>query len=628
MPMRPSPFRAFIPITCLVLGISLGLPCRAEHGFVLVLVQDAQHHPVRGVEIGIEGIGGSKVTGDDGKAQLPVGAGTKEGDWLPLVILHSPPGRDLVMISPWDSRSQIPSFEDKPENFVRVVVVQRGDRAALESNSVLASLAAKINKANAPKSANDQAPREDPKANLEAVAKQYGLGPDEVDQAIRAWGAKTTDPYEAGLAALYERDFPKASAQLQDSLKQREEKLTADQKAVAQDQEQVADAAFFLGSSLYGQGKYRESAQAYERCLQLREGDPVVMSGTALSLAHSGEYARAEPLYRRALAIDEKTLGPDHPTVATVLSNLAALLQDRGDYAGAEPLLRRALAIYEKALGLDHPDVATALNNLAALLEEKGDFAGAEPMVRRAIAIHEKALGPNHPDVAANLNNLAELLQAKGDDSGAEPLYRRALAIHEKALGPDHPRVAASLNNLGVLLIAKDDYAGAEPLLRRALAINEKALGPNHPDVARVLGGLATLRQAKGDYTGAEPLFRRALAINEKALGPNHPNVALSLNNLAALLQAEGDYTRAEPLYRRALAVMEKARGPAHPDVANILENLAGFLYGKGDYARAEPLVRRALEIDTKALGTDHPSTKRIQAHLDALIDAERKKEK
>jgi tetratricopeptide (TPR) repeat protein len=584
--MRLYPFRALIPIACLVAGLSLVLPCRAEHGFALVLVQDVQHHPVRGVEIGIEGFGGSKLTGDDGKAQLAVGAGTKEGDWLPMAILHSPPGKDLVMISPWDSRSQVPSFEDKPENFIRLVVVQRGDRAALESGSVLASLAAKINKANAPKLADKSTLPQDPKENLVAVAKQYGLGPDEVDQAIRIWGAKTTDPYEAGLATLYEQDFPKASAQLQDSLRQREEKLTADQKTVAADQKQVADAAFFLGRSLYRQGKYRESAQAYGRCLQIRPDDPVVLNNTALSLQQSGDYDRAAPLLLRALAINEKALGPDDSHVATDLNNLAELLNAKGDYAGAEPLYRRALMIDEKALGLDHPDVATDLNNLAKLLYEKGDYAGAEPLYRRALAIDEKALGPDHPGVAPELNNLAALLYGKGDYSGAEPLCRRALAIDEKALGPDHPDVATGLNNLATLLYGKRDYAGAEPLYRRALSIDEKALGPDHPDVARDLNNLADLLEDKGDYAGAEPLFRRALAIDEKALGPDHPGVAIDLDNLAALL------------------------------------------YGKGDYAGAEPLLRRALSIDEKALGSDHPTTKIYQANLDALHEAEKKKEK
>ena len=72
-----------------------------------------------------------------------------------------------------------------------------------------------------------------------------------------------------------------------------------------------------------------------------------------------GRYAEAEPLYKRALAIREKALGPDHPDVAKALNNLAVLYQKQGRYAEAEPLYKRALAIREKALGPDHPDVAT-----------------------------------------------------------------------------------------------------------------------------------------------------------------------------------------------------------------------------------------------------------------------------
>jgi tetratricopeptide (TPR) repeat protein len=78
-----------------------------------------------------------------------------------------------------------------------------------------------------------------------------------------------------------------------------------------------------------------------------------------------GRYLEAEPLYKRALAIDEKSLGPDHPTVGTRLNNLAALYDIQGRYAEAEPLYKRALAIAEKALGPDQPEVGGELNNLA-----------------------------------------------------------------------------------------------------------------------------------------------------------------------------------------------------------------------------------------------------------------------
>ena len=52
---------------------------------------------------------------------------------------------------------------------------------------------------------------------------------------------------------------------------------------------------------------------------------------------------------RRALAIDEKSLGPEHPNVAIRLNNLAALLQATNRLAEAEPLMRRALAIDEQS---------------------------------------------------------------------------------------------------------------------------------------------------------------------------------------------------------------------------------------------------------------------------------------
>ncbi len=543
----------------------------AESGFLVLHVKDVQQHPVANLQIGVEGDGGSDTTDAKGKARIRLAPQSAAKSWVSLQIEKSPAGKDWVMVSPWEHRTLVPSFENETENFVEVVVVQRGDRAALESGTVLAAAVQRINKANAPKIADKQAAREDPKASLEAVAKQFGLSPEDLDQAIKAWGAKTTDPYEAGLAALYERNYSKATDDLRDSLKQREEKLASDQKA-------VADAAFFLGSSLYEQGRYRESAVAFQRCLQIRPDDTTVLNNTALSLKEGGDYAGAEPLFRRALALDEKAQGPDHPTVATELNNLAELLREKGDYAGAERLYRRALSIREKTLGLDHPDVATSLNNLALLLYSKGDYEAAEPLYRRALVIDEKALGPDHPTVATLLNNLAELLRAKGDYAAAEPLYRRALSIREKALGPDHPSVAISLNNLALLLYTKGDYAGAEPLFRRALTIDEKALGPDHPTVATVLNNLASLLKKKGDYAAAEPLCRRALAIKEKALGPDHPSVAAGLNNLAGLLEDKGDYAGAEPLMRRALTIDEKALGPDHPTTRTIKKNLAELL--------------------------------------------------
>ncbi len=73
---------------------------------------------------------------------------------------------------------------------------------------------------------------------------------------------------------------------------------------------------------------------------------------------------------RRALAIDEASLGPDHPSVARDLNNLALLLKATNRLAEAEPLMRRALAIVTASLGPDHPNAKTVAENYGMLLRE------------------------------------------------------------------------------------------------------------------------------------------------------------------------------------------------------------------------------------------------------------------
>jgi tetratricopeptide (TPR) repeat protein len=332
------------------------------------------------------------------------------------------------------------------------------------------------------------------------------------------------------------------------------------------------------------------------------------------------EWTRAEPLMRRALALDEQCFGPDHPDVARDLNNLALLLQNTNRLAEAEPLMRRAAALWETGLGPDHPSVATALNNLAQLLQATNRLAEAEPLMRRTLAMCERCFGPDHPEVATRLNNLAQLLQATNRLSEAEPLMRRALAVDEQSFGPDHPTVAIRLNNLAQLLQATNCLSEAEPLMRRALAIDEQSFGPDHPEVARDLNNLALLLQATNRLSEAEPLHRRALAIDEASFGPDHPNVATRLNNLAHLLQATNRLAEAEPLMRRVADILGKSLGPDHPNVATALNNLARLLQATNRLAEAEPLMRRALAIDEASLGPDHPDVARDLNNLAQML--------
>ena len=162
--------------------------------------------------------------------------------------------------------------------------------------------------------------------------------------------------------------------------------------------------------------------------------------------------------------------------MATRLNNLSGIYSTLGDYAKSETLYKRALQITEKYMGPEHSQTATTLNNLAGLYHSLGDYAKAESVFKKALQITEKTLGPEHPDTATSLNNLAELYNSLGDYAKAESLFKRALQIFEKVLGPEHPDTATSLNNLGMLYAGADDFEKSFALFHQALQVDEKLI--------------------------------------------------------------------------------------------------------------------------------------------------------
>jgi tetratricopeptide (TPR) repeat protein len=383
-------------------------------------------------------------------------------------------------------------------------------------------------------------------------------------------------------------------------------------------------ALFFLGIA-----GFEEAEPLFRRALEIDEASygpnhPSVAAGLnhlARLLHETNRHGEAKPLYRRALEILEASYGPNHPNVATVLNNLAGLLQKTNRHGEAEPLYRLALEIDEASYGPNHPNVAALLNNLARLLLETNRHSEAEPLTRRALEIYEASSDPNHPRVATVLNNIARLLQETNRHSEAEPLFRRALEIDEASYGPNHPNVAAGLNNIARLLQETNRHSEAEPLFRRALEILEASYGSNHPSVAAVLNNLARLLQDTNRHSEAEPLFRRAIEIVEASYGPNHPNVVAVLNNLALLLKETNRHSEAEPLFRHALEINEASYGPNHPHVATGLTNLAVLLYQTDRHSEAEPLFRRALQILEASYGPDQPNTVTLQNSLTHVLN-------
>jgi hypothetical protein len=92
-----------------------------------------------------------------------------------------------------------------------------------------------------------------------------------------------------------------------------------------------------------------------------------------------------------------------------------------GNYAAAEELLREAAALQEQTLGAEHPELANTLNNLGVVCEMAENPIDAEHYFRRAYAIATASLAPDHPFVATSSKNLHDFCAARGRPTELPP---------------------------------------------------------------------------------------------------------------------------------------------------------------------------------------------------------------
>ena len=182
--------------------------------------------------------------------------------------------------------------------------------------------------------------------------------------------------------------------------------LAIREKALGASHPDVAQTLNNLANVYQEQGKYADAEALHKRALAINEkalgADHPDVAQTLNNLANV--YDDARQVRRRRGAPQARAGDPREgarrrpPRCGSRPSTTwPACTDDQGKYADAEGLHKRALAIQEKALGADHPDVARTLNNLAVVYEAQGKYADAEGLYKRALAIWEKALGQTTP---------------------------------------------------------------------------------------------------------------------------------------------------------------------------------------------------------------------------------------
>ena len=197
---------------------------------------------------------------------------------------------------------------------------------------------------------------------------------------------------------------------------------------------------------------------------------------------------------------------------AWLYTNEAAIYFQEHQLARALELAKRAVALKEKILRPDHPDLGGSLNNEANALTLLGRPDEALRLNERAYEIFVRAYGPVSLEAGYSLNNLGESLIALDRPQEAIELLSTALTTFEAQMGHDHLYVGYPLTALGRALLALSRPKDAIPPLERALRVRTA----NEPDPSFVAETRFVLARALWD-ANADRARARELATTARA---------------------------------------------------------------------------------------------------------------
>jgi tetratricopeptide (TPR) repeat protein len=207
---------------------------------------------------------------------------------------------------------------------------------------------------------------------------------------------------------------------------------------------------------------------------------------------------------RRELKRKERMLGREHPSVVDSLCALAAGLRFEEKYEEAESLYRRALAIREKTGDPKSPELLPILNGIAMLLRAQDRIESARGVLERARGI------PYTPDIpyeraehAHTLEQLAWVCSAENRINEAEDLFHRAIALLDDTDFCDYRETAEMRYRMSIFYASCARYTEAEESLISAFLaaehtteIDDLELADYREQYSRILTALGRNKEA------------------------------------------------------------------------------------------------------------------------------------
>lgn len=210
----------------------------------------------------------------------------------------------------------------------------------------------------------------------------------------------------------------------------------------------------WLGQESYNQGKYvvaerkfKKALADLEACFVADERLAITLNNLALCHCAQGRHDLSEPLYQKALSIDETSGGGHSTGLAQDLENIATHYRKQRLYDKAQPLYRKALSLWEQELGAECAEAAGCLSNLGVLLSDTDCPQEAIASFKKALGIKGAILGCRSKEYAETLVNLATTYCRMDKCDEADPLFDEGIRTLEYMVDPAHEELTDVLDS-------------------------------------------------------------------------------------------------------------------------------------------------------------------------------------
>lgn len=275
--------------------------------------------------------------------------------------------------------------------------------------------------------------------------------------------------------------------------------------------QEVAEVQNCMGMLKQQQQLYGQAQQLFQKALETMDTAAnastrmlaEVLNNFGKNYLLQNEASSAEPLLKRSMAImmllSQQSVAkgeapPPSTEVAEVETNLANAYLANNNPQEASKLFERALALDTKALGENHPFVAKILDGLASAAEKQNQAQSAELFKKQALAIRQKTLGKDHEIIAALPLGTDSLTRIAAHVEGAKEMASnvesvKASAMNIPGMSMDKTRVNRPIKDKWALVVGISKFADPSINLRfaakdaqdfRDYLVKEAKFAPDH----------------------------------------------------------------------------------------------------------------------------------------------------